>query len=168
MKSVHRGTVTSGISSGVALGIAALATALSVAAVAGEPATPSRVQEAMYQALVSHEAGVDCGALDAMSADPVGDLTFIVDHAEKPAWVAMRAAHCLIQRHAVVAEPVISGWMTGGETRGLALLTAKDLDSVPADLAERLARQALNGPHAAAVRPRLADSAHPKLRAMAR
>ena len=145
-----------------------LAMALSFSAFGGEPVKPSRVQEAMYQALLPHETTVDCAALDALSADPVGDLTFIVVHAEKPAWAAMRAAHCLIERHAVVAERVISGWMTSGETRGLAILAAKDLDFVPADLAERLALQALSGPHAASIRPRLADSAHSKLRAMAR
>jgi hypothetical protein len=144
----------------------AVGAAWGAASEAAEP--PSAAQQAIYEALLPRHAEPDCAAVDRLSPDPLRDLRFVVDNAQTPAWVPMRAAQCIVVRHAAEAEAEIGAWLVDPQRKGLAILAADGLDHVPAPLAERFAQKAVQGPWAAELRPRLGRCAHPGVRAVVR
>ena len=133
---------------------------------AGEPAwAPSAEENAVYKALTVRDPVPTCEAVEALAADPVATLISVVEHASQPPWVGVRAAHCLATRHADVAAPTLRAWITGDNTRGLALMLASEIDQIPEAVAVDLAVAGLAGPHADALRPRLEKASSPAIRA---
>jgi hypothetical protein len=139
----------------------------------GQPPEPAEIvfaptaeQQAMIRALSHRDGGPDCATVEALAADPVPALVGLVDHVYNPPMVPMRAAGCLLERHAAEVEPHIVRWVTAEETRGLALLAAGSLDRMESEVAVRVARAALAGPHAAQVRGRIAAASDPAVRAL--
>lgn len=142
---------------------------LTAALLAGSPAEadgPSHTQLALYQALSIRDPAPSCADLAAMSEDPVGDLAWLVEHADQPAWAGMRAATCLLTDHLEASGPVVDGWMSGDQTRGLVILVGNNLDQLPVERALDLAAKGLAGPHAAHLERRLSRSERPELRAL--
>ena len=144
--------------------------ALAEEAAAPAPAevlAPSPAQEALYRALSIRDPAPSCAALSELSADVVGDLSWVVAHATQPPWVGMRAAGCLLREHPEEAAPLVRSWMTGEDTKGFSILVATQLDTLPEALALELATVGLQGPHAASLRSRVARSTRPALRQLA-
>jgi len=138
------------------------------AAADGATWNPNADQAAVYKALLVRHDSPTCDELDAMSADPVGTYGYLVDHAEQPAWVAMRAARCLMVNHSDDAAPRMRQWVTDPALRGLGILTVTNLDLVALDLATQLATLALtDGPDPDGMRKRLQRFDTPELRALA-
>lgn len=123
-------------------------------------------RDRMVRALSSRDAGPTCAELDAMSSDPVADLTAIVETVAMPPAVPMRAANCLVVGHAAAAEATLLGWVVDPDTKGLALLVADRIDAMPPEIALRVAERALSGPHAATVRASLAAAKTPGIPAL--
>jgi hypothetical protein len=106
---------------------------------------------------------VACAAVDAT----VETWREVVRTAEGPPWVPMRAAQCLIERHAEAAQADLSAWVIDPEARGLGLLVLGQLDRLPAGLALDLARRALDqGPDPERARKRIATCVHAEVRAL--
>jgi hypothetical protein len=106
---------------------------------------------------------VACAAVDAT----VETWREVVRTAEGPPWVPMRAAQCLVERHAVAAQDDLAAWVIDPESLGLGLLVLGQLDRLPADLALRLAHLALaEGPAPERASPRIAASDHAAVRAL--
>lgn len=147
----------------------ALPVASASEAAAGEaaPPAPTETQQILYRALTVRDPAPDCTELSLLSQDPVGDLAYIVAHADQPPWAAMRAAGCLLSDHHEAARPLIEGWLQSPEQKGLAILVATQLDSLPEPVALNLARQGLAGPHAASLRSRIARSERAAVRQLA-
>ena len=124
---------------------------------------PNDAQRAMYDLLKVREAPPTCGALAALSEAPADDLIWLMDHANQPAWVGVRAAHCVLTQHMEEKATVIDTWVTDPDRRGLAILTIGMLDKVSPEHGERIAKKALAGPHAADARKRLIEDANPDL-----
>ena len=83
--------------------------------------SPESVDEvtAVHRALSSRDAGPSCAEVEALTSDPVATLTTIVQTVELPPQAPMRAATCLVDRHAEAASELLVGWMGAEETRGL-------------------------------------------------
>lgn len=129
--------------------------------------TPSPAFGPAARALSARDGVFDCAAVEALSADPVGLLRELVDHAVRPPWVAMRAADCLVTRHAEAAAADLDAWVVDPERLGLGLLVVSRLDTLPEARALALAERAIaSGPDAAAVRRRIEASAHASVRAL--
>ncbi|NOY27733.1 MAG: hypothetical protein GXP62_17865 [Oligoflexia bacterium] len=130
--------------------------------------TPNAEQEAVYKALSMRHDTLSCDQLDAMSSDPLGTYLFLIEHAEQPAWVGMRAASCVLENHAQAAQPELQRWVSSSDTRGLAILAMDRLDSLPLEIAQDLATRALtDGPDPEGMRKRIAKSTVPELAALA-
>lgn len=129
--------------------------------------TPTAEQDAVYKALSMRHDTLSCDQLDAMSSDPLGTYLFLIEHAEQPAWVGMRAASCVMENHAEAAQPELQRWVTSSDTRGLAILAMDRLDSLPLAIALDLATRALtDGPDPEGMRKRIAKSTVPELAAL--
>ncbi len=125
---------------------------------ADPPWTPTAEQTAVYKALSIRDPAPTCEEVEALSADPVATLRVVVERAELPPWAPLRAAHCMVTRHASAAEADIVAWMGDPQTRGLALLTLGALDTLPEETARTVAAAALAGPHAADAREKIQDA----------
>ncbi len=136
----------------------------SAAAVAG---TPSASQEAMYRALSARDPAPSCAEVEALSETPVADLVYVVEHATQPPWAGMRAASCLVERHAEEARDEILAWVGDAGKRGLAILVFDKVDALPEGLALEVARSGLAGPLAEDARTRLARAERAEVRALA-
>lgn len=152
-----------------ALLLGALACAHSAAATAGTAAewTPSAEETAVYRALSMRDGSPPCEEVEALASDPVATLISFAEHATMPPWVGVRAARCLVTRHAEAAKTTLSAWVVDPEKRGFAFLIADELDQAAEPVALELARAGLAGPHAADLRKRLAKSAWPSVAALA-
>jgi hypothetical protein len=129
--------------------------------------TPSAAFAPAAHALSARDGNFDCSTIEAMTPDPVGLLRELVDHAVRPPWIAMRAADCLVTRHAEAAAADLDAWVADPERLGLGLLVMSRLDRLPEERATFLAARALEqGPDPVAVRRRLDGSAHPAVRAL--
>lgn len=137
------------------------------AGLAAEPAPLTPSQQALYDALVARDGAPPCATVEALSPTPVADLTLLAEEVTRPGWVGLRAADCLITRHAEAVTPQLQRWMVSPDTKGLALLVVQKIDLLPAPTAQDLAIRGLAGPHAASLRPRLARAADPDLRRLA-
>lgn len=151
------------------LGLALLA----LPAVADDPGAPASPPEptagqlALYDALKVRHDPPACAALGALTADPVGDLAWLVENAQQPAWVSVRAVECLLQAHAEAAAPRLQAWVADPGMRGVALIAANELPRVAEAQALPLARALMAGPHAALAGPRLALDPRPAVQAVA-
>ena len=70
-----------------------IAPLLSLAALASPPVegtTDARL--ALVRAFSAREQSSPCGTLDALTPEPVADLTWVVETVTAPPWVGMRAA----------------------------------------------------------------------------
>ena len=83
-----------------------------------------------------------------------------------PPWAGMRAANCVITRHGEAAADTLVAWSTSVPLKGLGLLVLNHLDTLPEDLAVRVATEALAGPLVEVAEPRVAASAHAPVRAL--
>jgi hypothetical protein len=63
-------------------------------------------------------------------------------------------------------DAAIWAWMREPEQRALALAVGERLDALPTDTAVAAATAALRGPHASALRPRIAAAEDPAVRAV--
>jgi hypothetical protein len=127
--------------------------------------TPTEVQAEMVRRLSLRDGSPPCSDVEAGSADPLQDLQAIVQHVELPPFVPMRAAECVIAK-GDAAEGELTRWMTGADTKGLALLLSDRIDALPAPLATRVVTSGLGGPHADEVRARVVKSTLPEVRTL--
>ena len=131
---------------------------------ANEPVgKPSPTQLAVYEALKGREDPPTCETLAKLSDQLPDDLIWLMDHANQPAWVGVRAAYCVLTEYADEKAEQIDTWVTDPERRGLAIMTIGFLDKMPDEHMERLAAKALAGPHAADAKKHLSESGDPKL-----
>jgi hypothetical protein len=129
--------------------------------------TPTHTQQVLYESLRVRHAPPSCADLDALSLDPVLDLVWLVENATQPPWVGMRAAQCLLLAHPHESQAQFESWLSTDGHRGLAILMTQKVDVLPLDVATSLTRAAMAGPDRAEVKPRLAISTRPEIRALA-
>jgi hypothetical protein len=110
---------------------------------------------ALVKALSVRDPAPDCARVEALAVDPVPALLRVIDTAPHPPWVAIRAAECLVTRHATEIEAQMTSWMADAEKKGLGLVALAHLDGMEPALATRLASAALAGPYADTARPRI-------------
>lgn len=153
----------------LSLSLSLLAAPASAAGTDGTAAwAPTPEQEAVYRALSVRHDPPSCEALDAMSSAPVETYLYLVQNAQQPAWVSMRAASCLMNAHTEEARPYLEQWVVDPETRGLAILVIGQLDNLPLELATTLATKALTeGPDPEGMQRRIRRLATPELAALA-
>ena len=84
-----------------------------------------------------------------------------------PAWVAMRAAECLVTRHATAVEPEMTSWMGDSQKKGLGFLALDHLDAMEPALATRIATAAMAGPYRDEASLRIARSHVESVRTLA-
>lgn len=132
-----------------------------------QAAEPSASQQALYTALSGRHLEQSCAQLTDLSATPQDDLVWLAENAEQPAWVAVRAAECVLELYAEPASPTIQRWMQSEATLGLAIVTTQHLDGLPLRQAKTLVQAGLSGPLAAQLRPRVERLTVPELRALA-
>jgi hypothetical protein len=145
-----------------------------LALLAAAPAAGAGPSSATLEALASHPAyhilsqrhGVSCDQLPVRDA---ADLAQLTEPALAPAYVPMRAAHCLVERFGAEAEPIVAPWMSDPGRSGQALVVVGALDALPADAALRLGTAALAGADERArerIARRLKASIHPQVAAL--
>ncbi|MEQ1570177.1 MAG: hypothetical protein ABMA64_31375 [Myxococcota bacterium] len=125
-------------------------------------------RELLYKAFAVRDGEPVCAEVEALVAEPVPALLDLVRHVSMPPTVPMRAAGCLVERHAAEVPDELEAWVTTDATRGLALLVADRVDLLPTDVAVRVTAAAMAGPHAAELGPRLAASGRAEVRDAAR
>ena len=133
-----------------------------------ETALTASVDPSMWQALSARHAA-PCERVTATSTAPAHDLLAIVTHVTMPPWAPMRAADCLILRHAD-APPVAGAmreWVADPERMGLGRLVVTRLDELDETLAVELGTRAWQAGHDRAyVERRLSQSTRSSLRAV--
>jgi hypothetical protein len=127
------------------------------------PAKPSASQMALYKAMKVRDPVPNCEALSALSEDIANDFVWLVDNIQRPPWVGVRAAQCVLMSHAEAKAELIEAWMTDPLKMGVAILALGHLDELPEPLAARLAKAALSGHLADKAGRRLQDSVHPSI-----
>jgi len=128
---------------------------------------PDAAAEAVYRALSIRDPAPTCEGVEALTETPVETLLFVVDNAQQPPWAGMRAAECLISRHAVAAQSSLTAWVSSPETKGLAILALNQLDTMPLEVSLTVARAALVGPDVESARTRIGRSTIPEIKALA-
>jgi len=139
---------------------------LALAATTAQAAEPSESQLALYKVLSGRHQEQSCTHIVELSPTPTTDLVWLAENAEQPAWVAIRAAECVLELYPEPAAPHITRWMQSDDTLGLALLTVSRLDGLPTAQARPFLEAGLAGPHADRVRPRAEKLEQPELRAL--
>lgn len=122
----------------------------------------------LYRALSVRDPEPDCATVEGLVPDPVASLTLIAEQAEMPPWAPLRAASCLLRRHAEAAEDTVRGWVVDPGREGLALLALQHVDQMPEAVAVELVRDALEGPFAEAARDAATGSERPAIQALIR
>jgi hypothetical protein len=102
--------------------------------------------DAMVQALSSKDRGPTCLEVEALAEAPVEALLHIVEHVPLPPQAPMRAATCLVDRHADAVQDELLTWVKQEETKGLGKLVLQRLDTLPEPIAVDVARVAVTGP----------------------
>jgi hypothetical protein len=123
--------------------------------------------DAVVHALSIKDPPPACEQVEALAPDPVPLLLRVVNEVERPPWVAMRAADCLVTRHAPSIESEMTSWMGDRERKGLGLLALGHLDDMEPALATRIASAAMAGPYRDAASVRIARSRQDSIRALA-
>lgn len=139
---------------------------LMLASLAHAVPTPSPSQTALYNAMKMRENTPDCDQLDQYSKTVADDLLWLMDNANQPPWVGIRAAQCILTHHAAVKADVIDTWVTDPKQRGLAIMVFGMLDVLPEETSVRVAKKALAGPLAAEAKVRIKKSEKPAIRAL--
>ena len=135
-----------------------LALSLSTAQ-ADEPAGElTAAQQQMSKALSVRHDPPSCHELEKLSPAPLQDLLVLVNEVQRPSWVGMRAAGCVVNRHGAEAEAELVRWVTSPNTLGLARLVANSIDALPPEVAAKVAAAGLAGIHAEDQRTRLQAS----------
>ena len=122
---------------------------------------------AMVHALSIKDPPPACEQVEALAPEPVPLLLRVVNEVERPPWVAMRAADCLVTRHAPAIEVEMTSWMGDRDRQGLGLLALNHLDEMEPALATRIASAAMAGPYRDAASTRIAHSDVESVRAIA-
>jgi hypothetical protein len=130
-------------------------------------ATPTESQSALYQALTPRHLERACTELATLSDTPAEDFVWLAENTERPAWVAIRSAECVLELYAEPAAPALTRWMQSQNTLGLALTTVHAMDGVPVSVARPVLEAGLAGPLADELRPRIQRLATPELRLLA-
>ncbi len=140
-----------------------------VAASAAAPfPAPTPSQQALYDLLKLRHAPADvCEQLAARTDDLPSDVAFLVEHATQPAWVAPRAAACLLRETPAAGLQAARGWMLREDRRGLALVALGELDRLPEAAAVELATLARVGPLGTSALPRIERAESEAVRAVA-
>ena len=107
-----------------------------------------REELAMIRALSVRDPEPDCAVVEAMVPDPVASLIKVTRDVPQPPWVSLRAASCLVSRHAEEAQDTIRDWVVDEDLRGLATIALQSVDEMPEHVAEDVLRDALAGPFA--------------------
>ena len=123
--------------------------------------------DATVHALSIKDPPPACEQIEALSPDPVALLLRVVDEIEHPPWVAMRAADCLVTRHAPAIEAQMTSWMGDRQRKGLGFLALGHLDEMEPALATRIATAAMAGPYRDEASVRIARSHVESVRAIA-
>lgn len=134
-------------------------------------ASPADVQEAepsdAVMRLLSSRDPVPCETIEALTPTPAATLLVVVNTIERPPWVPMRAASCLLKNHSAEVQTDIERWVIEPSLRGLGRLVLGSLDTMPVAVALPIARKALaSGSDPALARERLAEAVAPELRAL--
>ena len=123
--------------------------------------------DAMVHALSIKDPPPACEQVEALATDSVPLLLRVVDEIQHPPWVAMRAADCLVTRHASSIEAEMTSWMGDSQKKGLGFLALGHLDAMEPALATRLATAAMAGPYRDEASVRIARSHDESIRALA-
>jgi hypothetical protein len=130
-----------------AMAFALLAAPWAVPALAAEGTAPSAAVDELELAEVvralSARDGVSCEAVEALSARPVAVLRQVVAEVAMPPYAPMRAANCLVQRHAVEVQADLERWVVEPELKGLGRLVLGAVDQMPIEVAVPVVRRAL-------------------------
>lgn len=137
-----------------------------VPAPAAKAWAPDDQQERALKLLSQRDPEPRCADVAALVDDPLETWRAIVAHVEMPPWVPMRAATCLLSEHPHEAEADALRWVVDEDKAGLTRLVLARLDAMPPDMAERVARRALEGPHRELTLTRLKQVRHPAVRAL--
>jgi len=128
---------------------------------------PSAADLAVHKALSGRHQTHSCAEVEALSDTPVASLRNIVTHATAPPWAPMRAASCLVERHATEVQSDLERWVSDEATLGLGIQTLGQLDLMPEDVAIAVANKALtDGPPSLDAAARVSRSDSSVLRAL--
>jgi hypothetical protein len=132
---------------------------------AGALAGPEPI-DGVVRALSARDA-VPCADVEALTATPVETLRSVVSTVSMPPWVPMRAAQCLIERHAVDVQPDLERWVVDPATQGLGRMVLSGLDRIPIEVALPVARKALaEAPDRAMAQQKVSAALAPEIRAL--
>ena len=146
--------------------LALLLAGLPTAALADKP-TPSESQMTVYRALSARHFEAGCESLKPLSSTLADDLVWLAENTHQPAWVAVRAADCVLALEPAAADAAARRWMGSADFKGLALVTVQHLDAMPLEQSTALVTVGLAGPLEETLRPRLSRLSTPQLKAMA-
>lgn len=121
--------------------------------------------DAVVLALSARDA-VSCESIEALTSTPTATLVEVVDTVQMPPWAPMRAANCLIERHALEIHPQLDQWVTDPNLAGLNRLVLGKLDVMPVEIAVPVARKALEGTDPELARTRIGASKVTEIRAV--
>jgi len=129
------------------------------------PEAPGR--ERLIRALSVRDPAPSCETIDeAAGLGAAATLIEVAETVESPPWAGMRAAACVTERHVAEGREALSRWVAEERFAGLARVVISGLEAMPEADAVQLAREALNGPAAAAAKAQLGRSERPALRAL--
>ena len=123
--------------------------------------------DAMVHALSIKDPAPACEQVEALATDPVPLLLRVVNEIPRPPWVAMRAADCLVTRHAPAIEAEMTSWMGDSQRKGLGFLALNHLDEMEPAIAMRIASAAMAGPYRDEASVRIARSHVESVRTLA-
>lgn len=110
-------------------------------------AEPTALEQDVHKRLLVRDGFVGCEALYELGDDlAVRDAILAATVVQRPPWVSMRAAACVVERAATdeVAYDVVRGWMTDPNLAGFALAAVQGLDLLPEDRAVVIAELAVD------------------------
>ena len=126
-------------------------------------APPAGVDE-MHRALSTRDGSPPCDEVEALSDTPAEALLYIAEHAQQPPWAGVRAAECLVSRHAEAIQPQLEQWVQDPSTRGFALVVFNAFDTIPEAVAIPVAQAALAGDLSEDARVRLEGVQNPSIK----
>ena len=114
--------------------------------------TSDPIQTTIRQLSV-YDGTITCDKLPSQNRQET--LTHIVDNVGLPPWAPMRAATCLTKLYPEEAQEDLIRWVENPQTKGLAFLLTKQIQTLPTPVAKRVASAGLKGPFAEEFRSRL-------------
>lgn len=134
---------------------------------AGEAPPPPEGAELVLRALSAHDGSPDCAAVEALAPDGPAALRYVATWATMPPVAPMRAAACLVDRHATSSAALLVEWVRDPNTAGLGRLVLGRLDALPEAVAISVATAALGGPLDTEAREAAAACSHEGVRGVA-